>query len=580
MTTFPVGEQTHQAVLPQRPALESVGADTPGSRDETAHGLPATARGTVGEHGRGETDGRGTRARRRHAKSAATAARAAEDRSGDAPEHQQSYTGGVGASRVFVLARDGRPLMPCHPARARELLGKGRAVVARQVPFTIRLKDRALVESEVDGVQLRIDPGAKGTGLVVTDEKKEVGQEGATVTVRRGLFSIELGHRGDQIRLCMRQRAGYRRRRRSANCRYRAPRSDNRTRPAGWLPPSLRHRVETVLSLATRLCRYTPVSEVHVERVAFDTHSMSAGRPLSEAEYGQGPLAGATARAYLRTKWNSACAYCDVSGVPLNIEHLRPRSRGGSDRVSNLVLACVPCNEAKGSTPVETFLADRPDRLARILGQARAPLHDAAAMNATRWQLTEALGTLGRPVHAWSGRRTKANRGAMGLAKTHPGRVVRRTPRPRTRRRDRAVPGAGARRQGHRARLLRPHDSGPVRLSPASPGSYQAALRVRHRGSRTGHGALRQVGGHVDRPYLRPGQGAAQSGDAERSYQRLSPESAAPPAGRRIRIRRSPGAAAVDIPKKRLIRRRAVPSVWCTREGRWFGRCMETGRVR
>ncbi|WP_405862669.1 RNA-guided endonuclease IscB [Streptomyces sp. NBC_01515] len=419
MTTFPVGEQTHQAVLPQRPALESVGADTPGSRDETAHGLPATARGTVGEHGRGETDGRGTRARRRHAKSAATAARAAEDRSGDAPEHQQSYTGGVGASRVFVLARDGRPLMPCHPARARELLGKGRAVVARQVPFTIRLKDRALVESEVDGVQLRIDPGAKGTGLVVTDEKKEVGQEGATVTVRRGLFSIELGHRGDQIRLCMRQRAGYRRRRRSANCRYRAPRSDNRTRPAGWLPPSLRHRVETVLSLATRLCRYTPVSEVHVERVAFDTHSMSAGRPLSEAEYGQGPLAGATARAYLRTKWNSACAYCDVSGVPLNIEHLRPRSRGGSDRVSNLVLACVPCNEAKGSTPVETFLADRPDRLARILGQARAPLHDAAAMNATRWQLTEALGTLGRPVHAWSGRRTKANRGAMGLAKTH-----------------------------------------------------------------------------------------------------------------------------------------------------------------
>jgi hypothetical protein len=51
MTTFPVGEQTHQAVLPQRPALESVGADTPGSRDETAHGLPATARGTGVEHG-------------------------------------------------------------------------------------------------------------------------------------------------------------------------------------------------------------------------------------------------------------------------------------------------------------------------------------------------------------------------------------------------------------------------------------------------------------------------------------------------------------------------------------------------
>ena len=309
--------------------------------------------------------------------------------------------------------------MPCHPARARELLGKGRAAVVRQVPFTVRLKDRALADSEVDGVQLRIDPGSKGTGLVVTDEKMETGRQGAAVTVRRGLISLELRHRGEQIHLCMRQRAGYRRRRRSANCRYRAPRSGNRPRPPGWLPPSLRHRVDTTLSLVTRLCRYAPVTEVHVERVAFDTHSMTAGRPLSGAGYGQGPLAGTTARAYLRAKWSSACAYCDASGVPLNVEHLTPRSRGGSDRISNLLLACVPCNEAKGSTPVETFLADRPDRLARILGQARTPLQDAAAMNTTRWRLTEALGALGRPVHAWSGGRTKGNRSAMGLAKTH-----------------------------------------------------------------------------------------------------------------------------------------------------------------
>jgi len=309
--------------------------------------------------------------------------------------------------------------MPCHPARARELLGKGRAVVARQVPFTIRLKDRALPDSEVDGVQLRIDPGSKGTGLVLTDEKREADERGTDVTVRRGLIAIELQHRGDQIHLRMRQRAGYRHRRRSVNYRYRAPRSDNRPRPPGWLPPSLRHRIDTTLSLATRLCRYAPVTEVHVERVAFDTHAMGAGRPLSEAEYRQGPLAGTTARAYLHAKWNSACAYCDARGVPLNIEHLRPRSRGGSHRVSNLVLACVPCNEAKGSTPVETFLSGRSDHLARILGQSRAPLHDAAAMNATRWRLTEVLGALGRPVHAWSGGRTKDNRSAMGLAKTH-----------------------------------------------------------------------------------------------------------------------------------------------------------------
>ncbi|WP_324606364.1 HNH endonuclease [Streptomyces cellulosae] len=44
-----------------------------------------------------------------------------------------------------------------------------------------------------------------------------------------------------------------------------------------------------------------------------------------------------------------------------NIDHVRPRSRGGSNRISNLVLACVPCNQAKGNTSVETFLAHRPE---------------------------------------------------------------------------------------------------------------------------------------------------------------------------------------------------------------------------
>ncbi|WP_344601803.1 RNA-guided endonuclease IscB [Streptomyces glaucus] len=333
--------------------------------------------------------------------------------------HQPVHTGGAGAGRVLVLSKDGQPLMPCHPARARALMSGGRAVVARHAPFTIRLKDRTRAGSEVDGVQLRIDPGSRGTGLVLTDDKEEAGPQGTTVMVRRGLVSVELRHRGDRIRLRMRQRAGYRRRRRSANRRYRAPRSANRLRPAGWLPPSQRHRIDTTLSVAARLCRYAPVTEIHVERVAFDIHSIVAGRPLTAAEYRQGTLAGTETRAYLHAKWNRGCAYCGITGVPLNIDHLTPRSRGGSNRLSNLVLACVPCNQAKNNRPVEVFLADRRDRLATILQQVRAPLHDAAAMNATRRQLTAALGALGRPVQAWSGGRTRWNRSAMGLAKTH-----------------------------------------------------------------------------------------------------------------------------------------------------------------
>ncbi|WP_272902833.1 RNA-guided endonuclease IscB [Streptomyces sp. BA2] len=346
------------------------------------------------------------------------AAEEAENGSGDAST-PPGYTGGVGASRVFVLAKDRRPLMPCHPARARELLNSGRAVVHRHAPFTIRLKDRTRAESEIDGVRLRIDPGSQGTGFALTDEKTETGKRGDAVLVRRGLMAAELRHRGEQIRHCMGQRAGYRRRRRSANLRHRAPRSDNRTRPEGWLAPSLRHRVDTTISLAHRFCRYAPVTEIHVESVAFDTHSMSAGKQLKWAEYRNGTLAGTDARAFLLAIRGRVCAYCGVTGVPLNIDHIHPSSRGGSSKISNLVLACVPCNQAKGSKPIDVFLADRPERLAEIRAQNRPPLRDAAVMNSTRRQLIEGLGALGPPVHAWQGLRTQRNRTAMGLDKTH-----------------------------------------------------------------------------------------------------------------------------------------------------------------
>ncbi|MFC8124776.1 RNA-guided endonuclease IscB [Streptomyces sp. NPDC057302] len=217
----------------------------------------------------------------------------------------------------------------------------------------------------------------------------------------------------------MKQRAGYRHRRRSANLRYRAPRSDNRIRPEGWLAPSVRHRVDTTVSLVNRFRRYAPVTEVHLESVSFDSHSLSVGKQLGGAEYPNGTLAGTDARAHLLSARGRVCAYCGATGVPLNIDHIHPVSRGGSSRLSNLVLACAPCNQAKSSTPVSQFLADRPGLLAEILAQTRTPLCDAAVMNSTRLRLVKALGALGPSAHAWPGGRTHRNRTAMGLDKTH-----------------------------------------------------------------------------------------------------------------------------------------------------------------
>jgi hypothetical protein len=85
--------------------------------------------------------------------------------------------------------------------------------------------------------------------------------------------------------------------------------------------------------------------------------------------------------------------------------------------VSNLRLACEPCNRRKGNKPVEVFLKSKPDVLARILKQAKAPLKDATAVNATRWELYRRLQATGLPVECGSGGRTKFNRTTRGLPK-------------------------------------------------------------------------------------------------------------------------------------------------------------------
>ena len=309
---------------------------------------------------------------------------------------------------VFVLDRRKHPLMPCSEKRARLLLARGRAVVVRRHPFTIRLKDRTVEESTLQPIWIKIDPGSQTTGMAVVREDGDRQQV---------LHLTELHHRGQRIRERLEARRAFRRRRRS-QLRYRAPRFDNRTRPQGWLAPSLQHRVDTTMAWVARLCRLAPVTAIDMELVRFDMQAME-NPEISGIEYQQGTLHGYEMREYLLEKWQRTCAYCGAQDVPLEIDHIHPRSRGGSDRVSNLTLACNDCNQAKGHQPVEAFLADDPARLRRIQAQAQAPLRDAAAVNSTRWALFRQLQATGLPVITSSGGQTKYNRQRLCIPKTH-----------------------------------------------------------------------------------------------------------------------------------------------------------------
>jgi hypothetical protein len=123
-------------------------------------------------------------------------------------------------------------------------------------------------------------------------------------------------------------------------------------------------------------------------------------------------------REYLLEKWGRKCAYCDKEGVPLQIEHIHPKSKGASNRVSNLTLSCERCNTKKGTKSIDEFLKKDGSRLERIQRQAKQPLKDAAAINSTRSCLFRTLKNI-LPTTTGTGGQTKYNRTRLDLPKQH-----------------------------------------------------------------------------------------------------------------------------------------------------------------
>lgn len=317
---------------------------------------------------------------------------------------------------VFVLDKHKNPLMPCSEKRARLLLERGHAVVVRCHPFTIRLKNR--IGGVLQPMTLKLDPGSKVTGLALVRESTQGESEGDAIPpTTHVLWLGELTHRGHAISENLTARRAMRSRRRS-NLRYREARFNNRTKPTGWLAPSLNHRVETVTSWVRRLRTLAPIAALAQELVRFDMQAMQ-NPEIDGAAYQQGTLAGYEVREYLLEKWGRTCAYCSAQNVPLQIEHIQAKSAGGSNRISNLTLACGPCNQGKGTQPIAIFLKSQPERLKRIQAQLKAPLRDAAAVNTTRWALLHALKATGLLVTTGSGGQTKFNRARLGIPKTH-----------------------------------------------------------------------------------------------------------------------------------------------------------------
>lgn len=303
------------------------------------------------------------------------------------------------SSRVLVVGPERQPLMPCAPARARQLLRSGRASILRHYPLVIILR-QVPRSAATQPFRLSLDPGSCTTGIALSRTTKHGD---------RVVWAAQLEHRGWLITRLLAKRRGYRNNRRSRHTRFRAARFMNRRRAAGWLPPSIRSNVDRTLTWVTRLRRWAPVTNLCVELPKFDTQKM-ANPGVAGKGYLCGPLAGTTKRAFVVDQWKGTCAYCGEKVPKMELEHVTPKSRGGADGIRNLVLACPICNRAKGNLTAEEFgfpHLNRPN------------MRGAGGANTLRWNLWHRLDNLGLPLETSVGVVTQRNRARMDYPKMH-----------------------------------------------------------------------------------------------------------------------------------------------------------------
>ena len=292
---------------------------------------------------------------------------------------------------VYVLSKDGKPLMPCKAVKARILLKQGKAKVVRREPFTIQLLYGS--SGYKQPVTLGVDAGSKHIGLSATTKSKE-------------LYSADVELRTDIVDL-LAVRRELRRSRRNRKTRYRPARFDNRKKPEGWLAPSVLNRLNAHLSVIGKVHQILPVSRIVVETASFDVQKLK-NPEIQGAEYQQGEQLGFwNVREYVLFRDGHTCQHCHGKSKDkvLNVHHLESRKTGG-DAPSNLITLCETCHKAYHAGKI---------KLTQKRGQS---FRAEAFMGIMRWALLDKLKETYPDVQNTYGYITKNNRIRLGLPKS------------------------------------------------------------------------------------------------------------------------------------------------------------------
>ncbi len=298
---------------------------------------------------------------------------------------------------VYVLNQDGQPLMPTeNHAKVRVLLKDGKAKVVNRCPFTIKLLYPC--DNGVQSVSLGIDAGSKHIGISATTKDKVLYE--ADVLIRNDIVGL------------LSTRREMRRARRNRKTRYRKARFNNRvsTKKKGWLAPSIRHKVETHLTVIDKVNKILPISRTIAEVASFDIQKIK-NPDIEGVGYQQGEQLGFwNIREYVLFRDGHVCQCCKGKSKDkiLNVHHIESRKIGG-DAPNNLITLCETCHTGYHKGTVKL-----PDKIKRGM-----KFNDAAFMGIMRWAFYNKLKELYPNVSLTYGYLTKNTRIRNHLPKEH-----------------------------------------------------------------------------------------------------------------------------------------------------------------
>lgn len=251
---------------------------------------------------------------------------------------------------AFVLHQDGMPLMPMKIGKAKKMIRSGKARIVKCKPLTIRLEYETT--KNVDELTLGIDSGAVYIGYSLINQRLKREYICGTLEQEHiGSDSNPAKGRIDEKRM-------YRRNRRS-RLWYREARFDNRKKHIGMLPPTIERKYNTHKRLISIISAIAPVVHLVIEVAKFDIQKIK-NTTIKGIEYQQGDLYGyANVKGFIMTREKCKCQLCgkSVLGYKVNLHHIIPRSKGGTDKSNNLALLHEECHKRLHKEHLEETLA-------------------------------------------------------------------------------------------------------------------------------------------------------------------------------------------------------------------------------